>query len=635
MTVPADKTNGDKQTASKNLSINQSGGVSSSGQIFFFEENVELQNAEKNLSNELKEYIFVDVKAKRDKILYMCNSGNFDTRRPPPPFYIILPNSRTKIFWDVFICLLTVWNLVIVPIDIGWNVECFTLDKGATNQKIYTISSVVFFVDFIINFITAVLSAKNEYLYELDQIFKIYVKDWFIYDCIGMIPFSKFYTFDNMDCFSTYISTTKIFYFFYLVRILKLGKYYDMIERLMSKFAVLLRLTKLLFSVIYFSHLVGNIFCGNSPTVANNLFSQYYNSAISADFYSNMAYFIMNNFAAIYFNSLFTGIYWMMMNELDVVNSWEKMYQVVVLGVSIGLNASIFGNVAVLLENVSFGLSPILQAKVDIMKEYMFFMEFDDSFITQISDYHLNLWMKQRNMLYPEGFFDDMALSLQKTFLIDQWKKTFFEVSKFLKVVSKSFFLDMVPKLKPKIYMRNDIMITEGDNTSEVYFMSSTSITHIKIGGEWVKNLESGDYFGEISMFLVSTRRTASVICLKDSDFLILEGDIFQTFLRDYPEDYEKIKSSAIQKFLSSMKLYPTSLFAKIVPNLDKQSYLIRKCIYLPTTEEIESETVVGNSNSTIINLDPIMNKIEFINIIFNDIKSKLIKMNGYFADNE
>ena len=53
MTVPADKTNGDKQTASKNLSINQSGGVSSSGQIFFFEENVELQNAEKNLSNEL------------------------------------------------------------------------------------------------------------------------------------------------------------------------------------------------------------------------------------------------------------------------------------------------------------------------------------------------------------------------------------------------------------------------------------------------------------------------------------------------------------------------------------------------------------------------------------------------------
>ena len=214
-------------------------------------------------------------------------------------------------------------------------------------------------------------------------------------------------------------------------------------------------------------------------------------------------------------------------------------------------------------------------------------------------------------------------------------EKNFFEISKFVKVVSKSFFLDMVPKLKPKIYMKNDIMITEGDNTTEVYFMSSTSITHIKIGGEWVKNLESGDYFGEIAIFLVSARRSASVICLKDSDFLILEGDVFQTFLRDYPEDYQNIKSSAIQKFISSMKLYPTSLFAKIVPNLDKQSYLIRKCIYLPTTEEIDSETVVGSGNSNIVNLDPIMNKIEFINIIFNDIKSKLVKMNGYFTINE
>ena len=105
----------------------------------------------------------------------------------------------------------------------------------------------------------------------------------------------------------------------------------------------------------------------------------------------------------------------------------------------------------------------------------------------------------------------------------------------------------MVPKLKPKIYMKNDIMITEGDNTTEVYFMSSTSITHIKIGGEWVKNLESGDYFGEIAIFLVSARRSASVICLKDSDFLILEGDVFQTVLRDYPEYYQNIKSSAIQ----------------------------------------------------------------------------------------
>ena len=67
------------------------------------------------------------------------------------------------------------------------------------------------------------------------------------------------------------------------------------------------------------------------------------------------------------------------------------------------------------------------------------------------------------------------------------------------------------------------------------------------------------------------------------------------------------------------MTSYPTSLYAKIVPNLDTHSYLIRKCIYFPTTEEIDSESIMRSGNRNIVNLDPFMNKIEFIIIIFND----------------
>ena len=67
------------------------------------------------------------------------------------------------------------------------------------------------------------------------------------------------------------------------------------------------------------------------------------------------------------------------------------------------------------------------------------------------------------------------------------------------------------------------------------------------------------------------------------------------------------------------MKLYPTSLYGKIVPNLDTHSYLIRKCIYFPSTEQIDSETIMRSVNRNNVNHDPNMNKIEFINIIFND----------------
>jgi len=620
----------------KTLSVNQSQGVSSTGQVFFLDDKKDNPDDPKKLANVLKDFLFVDVKSKRDKIQYIGATGNFDTRKPPPPFYIILPNSRGRILWDVFICMMTLWNLFVVPIDIGWNLECFTANEGQVIHNLYTVITIVNLLDILINFITAFLSNKNEYIYDLELIFKHYLGEWFIIDLIGIIPFDKVKPFTMNDCFQSYLSPTKLWYFFFLLRLFKIGGYFDMIERLMSKYALIIRLSKLMLTVIYFSHLVGNIFCGNSPTVGGYLASKCSNLAIYSDVMDCSRTLIGGNFSSFYFYSVFIGIYWVMMNELSVTTNWERMTQYFVLAVSIGLNASIFGNVAVFLDNISFGLSPILQSKVDIMKEYMSFMEFDDIFITQISEYHLNLWMKQRNMLYPADFFDDLSLCLHKSLLVDQWKKSFFEISNFVKLISYHFLLDMVPKLKPKIYMRNDVMITEGDNTCEVYFMSSTAVTHIKIGGEWVKNLEPGDYFGEIAIFLVSKRRTASVICLKDSDFLILEGDVFEKFLRDYPDDYASIKGVAIQKFLSSMKLYPTSLFAKIVPNMEKQNYMIRRCIYLPTSEEVEDQTAkVTNTNNNIINLDQIMGKIELVNIIFNDIKSKLNKMNSYFAEEQ
>ena len=73
------------------------------------------------------------MKSKNEKILNMFNSGQFRYRQPPPPFYIILSNSLIK--WDVIICIVTVWNLAIIPIDFEWNVECFTNDQGTTTKS--------------------------------------------------------------------------------------------------------------------------------------------------------------------------------------------------------------------------------------------------------------------------------------------------------------------------------------------------------------------------------------------------------------------------------------------------------------------------------------------------------------------
>ena len=183
----------------------------------------------------------------------------------------------------------------------------------------------------------------------------------------------------------------------------------------------------------------------------------------------------------------------------------------------------------------------------------------------------------------------------------------------------------MLTSLNQNIH-EDDIIITEGEMTSgDVYFISRTGSCSVKIGGEWVSNMYIGEYFGEIAIFLRSKRRTATITSLKDSDFLSVQGDRFEKLLQDYPQDYGKIKDKAIFRLLTNIKLYPSKLFAKLVPKNDLKDYLIRRCIYLTDEEE---DKFFEEKIETNINLEKILPKIEQCNQILSHAKDNLTKAN-------
>jgi len=300
----------------------------------------------------------------------------------------------------------------------------------------------------------------------------------------------------------------------------------------------------------------------------------------------------------------------------------EEIFLVVIVIISTIMNASIYGNVAVMLGNMSSGVSPLLQEKIDTMTEYMNFMKFDSMFKNQIEDYHLNIWYKQRNMMYDESFFGDMSAALHKIMLLIQYKPTFFLQNKLLPVVSKRFILDMVVLFEPKIYMTNDIIITEGEASRDIFFASNTSYCKVYIGGQWVKDLMCGDYFGEIAIFLRSRRRTSTILCYRDSDFLYIDGDRFEELLRNYPLDFDKIKNRALKCFINSMKFYPSGLFAKLVPNNKLKDYLFRKSIYL---EDEEEDDLLNQKSLILLDSNEYNDKINYIVEKLKEVKNKLL----------
>jgi hypothetical protein len=233
-------------------------------------------------------------------------------------------------------------------------------------------------------------------------------------------------------------------------------------------------------------------------------------------------------------------------------------------------------------------------------------------------------------MMYDDSFFGDMSQALHKILLLLQFKPSFFRHSKLFSNISESFILDLIVLLKPKIFMTNDVIITEGESTKEVYMASFSSYCKVYIGGQWVKDISNGDYFGEISIFLRSRRRSATILCYKDSDFLFVDGEEMEILLRNYPEDYVRIKNKAVQLFINSMKFYPSNLFAKLVPNNNLKDYLFRKSIYL---EDEEEDLLLNKRNVNQIEINDFNEKMGQIVEKLSDAKTKFLKTKLFSTD--
>ena len=191
-----------------------------------------------------------------------------------------------------------------------------------------------------------------------------------------------------------------------------------------------------------------------------------------------------------------------------------------------------------------------------------------------------------------------------------------------VKLVSLDFFTAMIPMLKPKIFMAKDVIVSEGNIDSDVFFNSRKGFCSLQIGGNLVKFLGPWEYFGEIAIFLRMKRRTATITCLKDCDFLFLESNEFEKLLMDFPEDAHLIGTKAKEDLMSSMKLYPTQLFAKLVPRNAKKDYLTRKSIYL--NEKEEESVFFATKSEAKINLNHFRSSLDQIESMILDVKSRL-----------
>lgn len=136
------------------------------------------------------DYLFYDENALLERIKEIKKYGCFETNLKFPKFFI-LPNSKIKKFWDGLILLFCLYTIIVIPLEIGLFI-LIRMDNANMlflYQVVDYIVAAFLFVDLIFHFRTGIYTEKSELISDIKIIKNKYLKGYFFWDLISILPF--------------------------------------------------------------------------------------------------------------------------------------------------------------------------------------------------------------------------------------------------------------------------------------------------------------------------------------------------------------------------------------------------------------------------------------------------------------
>jgi CRP/FNR family transcriptional regulator, cyclic AMP receptor protein len=94
------------------------------------------------------------------------------------------------------------------------------------------------------------------------------------------------------------------------------------------------------------------------------------------------------------------------------------------------------------------------------------------------------------------------------------------------------------------------VLTREGDLGREFFVIVEGDVS-VTQGGNEIRRLGPGDFFGEIALIYENARRTATVIALSPLRFFVLTRQSFRSLLEHQPEIEEKVMAALEERLTS------------------------------------------------------------------------------------
>lgn len=425
---------------------------------------------------------------------------------------IIHPESRFKIFWELYILVLTVLVTIIAPLIVVFQ---FPLSPALIVFDILVTLS--FTVDIAIQFNTGYM-VRQEMVTDRKLIARRYLRGWFILDLLATIPFTWIFASNR------FAGLNRVFRFFRLARLFKLFGSSKILNRAKSLSFInpsFMRLFLLVFWILVAAHLIacGWIFIGGPTEFDSN-----------GQTYLEAFYWTVTTLTTIGYG------------DITPVEPVQFVFVIIIMLIGAAIYGFIIGNIANIIANIDVAKSQFRE-RVETVDTFLKYRNIPGDLQKRIHDYYDYLWESRRG--YEESqLLEDLPTSLktQVAFFLNQ---DIIEKVPIFKSASREFIRDIILNLQPVIYTPGDEVITYGEIGYEMYFISRGEVDVLNEDGSITyATLTSGQFFGEIAL-LLSMPRTATVRARVYCDLYVLDKDTFENILQRYPSFAKRIEQLA------------------------------------------------------------------------------------------
>ncbi|XP_041367918.1 potassium voltage-gated channel subfamily H member 7-like isoform X2 [Gigantopelta aegis] len=485
--------------------------------------------------------------------------------------WVIHPCSNFRFYWDLFMLVLLIANLIILPIAISF----FNDDLSMHWIVFNCMSDTVFFLDIVINFRTGIIlnDFADEIILDPKLIAKHYMKSWFILDLISSVPVDYiFLMWDSEANFSQLfhagralrmLRLAKLLSLLRLLRLSRLVRYVQQWEEFLAIAGKFMRIFNLICLMFLLGHWNG---CLQFLVPMLQDFPK--------DCWVSIEELQDAQWAQQYTWALFKALSHMLCigyGRFPPQNMSDTWLTILSMLSGATCYALFLAHTTTLIQ--SFDTSRRLyNEKFKQVEEYMICRKLNRNLRQRITDYYEHRY--QGKMFDEDTILSELNECLRHEVINHNCRALVASVP-FFTHADPSFVSEVVSKLHFEVFQPGDYVIKEGTMGTKMFFIQEGIVDIVTSDGEVATSLSDGSYFGEICL-LTHARRVASVRAETYCNLYSLAVEHFTSVLDRYPVMRRTMESVAAER-LSKIGKNPSIVSSRA--DLEEDQKLVNEIV--------------------------------------------------------